>query len=283
MLLNGLDFHVEVVGDGAPLLLLHGFTGSLRTWDFLRPALASSVRLIAVDLIGHGRSPSPPASERYSLDWSARDLAALMDALGLQAADLLGYSMGGRMALHFACRFPKRVRRLILESAAPGIENDGARMHRIASDDALAERILRDGIERFVEEWERQPLLALAPHVADDVRARQHAQRLGNSPTGLANSLRGMGAGQQMPVWSHLAVLDMPVQLIVGSNDRRYCVIAERMHSALPHAKLDVVVDAGHTVHLDQPRHFTQLVRKCVDNKLTPADARCYIDPERLF
>jgi 2-succinyl-6-hydroxy-2,4-cyclohexadiene-1-carboxylate synthase len=277
--LNGLDFHVEIEGHGPPLVLLHGFTGSVRAWDALRADLAADAMFIAVDLIGHGESAKPADPARYTFEWATRDLLALLDALNLERVDLLGYSMGGRLALHFAVNAPERVRRLVLESASPGIEDLSDRQARAASDHALAERIIRHGVPAFVAEWEQQPLLALAAHVPANVLLTQHQLRLKNSPIGLANSLRGMGAGQQQPLWSRLGDLaHTPMSLIVGEQDTRYCSIARRIQAELPHANLDIVSQAGHTVHLDQPAVFVRLVKK-----LTQASTRCYIGSERLF
>ena len=279
MQLNGLNFHVEIAGQGPPLLLLHGFTGSVRTWDHLLTDFTNSWRVIAVDLIGHGLSASPPDARRYTLDWATRDLTRLLDELELDAVTVLGYSMGGRVALRLALTIPERLGALILESASPGIADSVERHRRVAADNALAERIESDGIAAFVAEWERQPLLKLAPHVTEDVRQRQHDLRVKNSPVGLANSLRGMGAGQQVPLWDQLGVLrDVPVQLIAGGLDARYTAIGERMHALLPSSELHVVSQAGHTAHLDQPTAFARLV-----NKLTQPDSRCYIGSERLF
>ena len=273
--LNGLDFHVEVDGSGPPLLLLHGFTGSVRSWDEVRPGLARVARIVAVDLIGHGRSAKPADPRRYSFEWSVRDLTALLDALDLGAAHVLGYSMGGRLALWLATRRPQRVRGLILESASPGIEDEAERRRRVASDEALAGRILAHGVEAFVDEWQRQPLLRPAPHVSAERRAAQRAERLDNQPVGLANSLRGMGAGRQPPLWSSLPQLGLPVTLLVGEHDARYVEIAARMRAGLPAARLWVVPEAGHTVHLDQPGRFAQLIKTVLDNKLTHPAARC--------
>jgi 2-succinyl-6-hydroxy-2,4-cyclohexadiene-1-carboxylate synthase len=255
-----VDLHFEIDGAGPSLLLLHGFTGSVHAWDEVCPDLAQDARLIRVDLVGHGQSSSPHDSALYSLDHAVQDLCSLLDRLGLERTDLLGYSMGGRVALHFAVHAPNRLRRLILESASPGIEDAAERERRVVSDNALAERILSNGLPAFVEEWEQQPLLMPAAHVSAAARARQHALRLQNAPLGLANSLRGMGAGQQQPLWSHLAGLDLPVHLIVGEDDARYCAIARRMHALLPRADLTVVAQAGHTVHVDQTPAFVKAV-----------------------
>jgi 2-succinyl-6-hydroxy-2,4-cyclohexadiene-1-carboxylate synthase len=272
MRLNDLDFHVEIEdqregqGNGPPLLLLHGFSGSVRAWDAVRPVIAGFARVISIDLIGHGRTGAPPDAERFTLDWATRDLCGLLDALGLGAVDVLGYSMGGRVALHFAVQAPGRVRTLILESASAGIEDDFERRRRIESDAALAERILSAGIEAFVAEWERLPLLTLAPHVAEAVRIRQTTQRLQNDPLGLANSLRGMGAGQQAPLWSQLPDLRMPTLLIAGDRDTRYRRLADRMSSLLPASSVAIIADAGHTVHLDQPAAFVSALQPALQH-----------------
>ncbi|HEV7662210.1 MAG TPA: 2-succinyl-6-hydroxy-2,4-cyclohexadiene-1-carboxylate synthase [Chloroflexota bacterium] len=275
MRLNDVDLHVTVDGQGPPLLLLHGFSGSLRSWDDVRLRLRDRATLIAIDALGHGQSSAPDDPSRYSLEWLSRDLLALLDALHLPSAAVLGYSMGGRMALFFAVQHPTRVRHLILASASPGIEEPRERQQRIASDEALATRIERDGIEAFVAEWERLPLLRLAPHVPDDVRAAQTTLRLQNRPSGLANSLRGAGTGQQPSLWADLAHLRLPVTLLAGELDTRYVRIAERMQALLPTSTLHVLEAAGHTSHVDQPDEFTSVLTLALDNKLTPSAERC--------
>jgi 2-succinyl-6-hydroxy-2,4-cyclohexadiene-1-carboxylate synthase len=275
MRLNDLEFNVEVDGSGPPLLLLHGFTGSARAWDDIRPALSKFAQVIAIDLIGHGRSAAPDDPRRYSFEWATRDLVALLESLRLPKVNLVGYSMGGRLALQFTANSPERIDRLILESASPGLQDDLQRRQRIENDVALADRILRQGVQAFVAEWEQQPLLLPAPHVSFEARAYQRVQRLQNSPVGLANSLRGMGTGQQAPLWSHLKNLRMPVTLIVGAMDSRYTEVAQRMSKLLPAAHLAVVANAGHTVHLDQPERFVEQVKAGIHKKLTHPATRC--------
>ena len=261
MRVNGLDLHVELDGAGSPpLLLLHGFTGSSAAWADVRVSLRQRRQLVLVDLIGHGLSAAPDDAERYTLECAALDLLALLDQLEITQTDMLGYSMGGRLALHLAVHAPERVRRLVLESASPGLADAQQRAARLAADGQLAERIERDGVAAFVAEWEQQPLLALGGQVPGAVRRRQHLLRLDQRAQGLANSLRGMGAGRQTPLWDRLDTLRCPTLLVVGERDARYRAVADQMRALLPAAAIALVPDAGHTVHLDQPAPFASLV-----------------------
>ncbi len=264
MRVNDLDVHVEVEGAGPSLLVLHGFTGSTRSWDGVRSGLAEHARLVLVDLIGHGQSAAPEDAKRYTFAWCVRDLVSVLNALRLERVSVLGYSLGGRVALHLALAAPMRIDSLLLESASPGIADDAERAQRQQADAALAARIERHGIERFVAEWEAQPLLAPAPHIPASVRAARHVQRLHNRAVGLANSLRGMGAGRQASLWGQLATLRLPAHVLVGADDTRYCAIARRMQSQIADATLTEIPGAGHTVHLDQPAAFVNWTREAV-------------------
>ncbi|HEX9372790.1 MAG TPA: alpha/beta fold hydrolase, partial [Roseiflexaceae bacterium] len=117
---NDIELQVELAGASRPLLLLHGFSGGAATWDAHIPRLAPHARTIAVDLIGHGRSDAPEDAGRYRIERCVADLLAVLDALGVERADVLGYSMGGRVALHLAAAAPARLDRLVLESSSPG-------------------------------------------------------------------------------------------------------------------------------------------------------------------
>jgi 2-succinyl-6-hydroxy-2,4-cyclohexadiene-1-carboxylate synthase len=254
--INDITLNVEQSGTGRPLLLLHGFTGSAATWAPLIGALPPHFHAIAPDLIGHGRSDSPPAAERYRMERCVADLLALLDALEIARADVLGYSMGGRVALHLAVVAPERVSALVLESSSPGIADATERQARSAADEALAELIERAGLAAFVERWERLPLFASQASLPEDTRARLHTQRLRNNPLGLANSLRGMGTGQQESLWDRLAELNIPTLLLAGELDAKYCALAGAMHALLPGARTMIMPGAGHAVHLEQPQAF---------------------------
>ena len=258
--IDGLSLHVTIEGDGPPIVLLHGFTGSADTWRDLIDRLAGRYRAIAPDLVGHARSDAPAAVERYAIRRAAADLVALLRALGHERAAWLGYSLGGRVALQVAADHPQAVAALLLEGASPGIADDAERGARRASDDALAERIERDGVEAFVDEWEQVPLFASQRDMPAEARAAVRATRLAQRAHGLANSLRGMGAGAQAPLHERLPSIAAPALLLAGSLDERYVAIAEEMAQTLPGATIGVIEGAGHAAHLERPGAFAQAV-----------------------
>lgn len=256
---NGVALNVVESGAGPPILLLHGFTGSRETWTPFRTAWAG-YRLIAVDLLGHGGSDCPADPERYGMPNAVRDLLALLDALAVDQAVVLGYSLGGRIALRLALAAPARVRALILESASPGIADPAERAARRERDAAWADAIERDGLPAFVALWESLPLFAGQARLPDAIRARLRAQRLHHNAAGLANSLRGIGAGMDEPLFDRLPTLTMPVLLMAGHLDETYTAHAQRMTAMIPRAEAALVPDAGHTVHLEQPDCFSRIV-----------------------
>jgi 2-succinyl-6-hydroxy-2,4-cyclohexadiene-1-carboxylate synthase len=257
---NDIMLNVEVTGAGPGLLLLHGFTGSIKTWASHVDVFARHRRVITVDLIGHGQSDAPADAQRYQMERCVEDLVRVLDLLAVTDVEVLGYSMGGRVALHLAAAVPARIKALVLESSSPGLDDASERQARIAADEALADSIERDGLEAFIDRWEQLPLFASQQGLPAEVRERLRFQRLQNSPLGLAKSLRGMGTGRQASLWHKLAIVSMPALLIVGSLDRKYCEIAHSMAAMLPKVQVAVVPDAGHTIHLEQAATFNRIV-----------------------
>lgn len=245
------------------LVCLHGFTGSALNWEHLFDELVlPNMRIIAIDMLGHGQSSAPENPERYTMQHCQTDILSVLTELGVVPGEaiLLGYSMGGRIALYTA--FSHFFRALILESASPGLANPVERAQRRRSDVALADSIERDGIAAFVERWEQLLLFASQSSLPIETRQALHHQRLSNRAHGLANSLRGVGTGVQPALYDQLPSLAIPVLLIAGELDPKFCSIARQMEQQLPYATLHVIPDAGHCVHLEQPALFAQLVRQ---------------------
>jgi 2-succinyl-6-hydroxy-2,4-cyclohexadiene-1-carboxylate synthase len=261
MTIDGLRWEVRVAGPdgGRPLLLLHGFTGRGRSWSaFAAAARRRGRRTIVVDLPGHGRSGTADEPARMTVERTADDLARILRQTGTAPADVLGYSLGARVALRLAVAHPDAVARLVLESPSAGIADPDAREARRRSDGDLAAAIERDGIEAFVDRWERGPVLATHETLDPRTAARQRTIRLGNDPHGLAQSLRAAGQGAMLPLHDRLAGVTAPTLVIAGSLDPAR-PRAEQVAAGIPAARLAVIDGAGHTPHLERPAAFRRL------------------------
>jgi 2-succinyl-6-hydroxy-2,4-cyclohexadiene-1-carboxylate synthase len=258
----GVEQRGEALKKIAPtLVMLHGFTGSAASWGNVLDTLADrGLRVIALDLPGHGQSSVPNDPRRYAIERCQQDILAALQELGVPKGHslLLGYSMGGRIALYTA--FSGFFRALILESASPGLADPTEREQRRVSDEALAASIERDGVAAFVDRWENLPLFASQKSLPLERREQLHRQRLQNNAAGLAQSLRGIGTGVQPSLHTQLPNLHVPVLLITGELDAKFTAIARQMTQALPQAQLRIIPGAGHTVHLEHPQEFASLV-----------------------
>lgn len=259
---NGVEYHVETAGvsGGKQLLLLHGFTGNLHTWDFLIPMLSEQVQLIMIDIVGHGKTSAPEEISPYRMESAAADIKAIVDHLAISKIHVLGYSMGGRLALNFAVLYPECIQSLILESSSPGLEEDEARKKRMNQDHQLAHEIRTNGIESFVNKWESIPLFSSQKRLPAEKQAVIRKQRLDNDEMGLANSLIGMGTGAQPSCWNSLETLPFPTLLLTGELDFKFCEIAEKMSRFIKNCDWKIINDVGHAIHSENERMFGKIV-----------------------
>ncbi|MEK3887682.1 2-succinyl-6-hydroxy-2,4-cyclohexadiene-1-carboxylate synthase [Bacillus sp. FSL K6-3431] len=255
-----LKYNVEVIGSGPPLILLHGFTGDITTWNNLAVQIKRKYSIISIDIIGHGQTDSPIDINRYEIEHVAHDIKSMMKELKIDQAHILGYSMGGRLALSFAMLYPQKVKSLILESSSPGLKTHEEREKRKQSDTLLAKRIIDEGMEVFVNFWEKIPLFSSQQQLPHDIQEHIRQQRLANTVHGLVNSLKGMGTGSQPSWWERLNDLHMPIKLVCGEQDEKFCKIAKEMQLKLSNAKLVVVKGVGHAIHVEEPEMFGTIV-----------------------
>jgi 2-succinyl-6-hydroxy-2,4-cyclohexadiene-1-carboxylate synthase len=237
-------------GSGPVLVWLHGFTQTKDSGHKFRSILAGTFELVTLDLPGHGENASISAS----LDETA-DLLA--DVLPSEPFVLGGYSMGGRVALHFASRHAERLSALALLSATLGLRDHGERAARRARDNALANRIEDIGAEAFLDEWLSQPMFASLPDDPLERAARSRETR------GLANSLREGGTGTQS--WlgdqlSALSALSVPTLIVAGAGDAKFVNEAHLLNDVLASATTSLVPRAGHAAHLERPAETAAIV-----------------------
>ncbi len=240
--------------DPTPLVLAHGFTQTGRLWGAFGQRLAEGRHLVRVDLPGHGRSSAVAANLTESGQLVVA--AGLGAAEGLEAIDLLGYSLGARVALHGALHAPGAVRRLVLIGATAGIEDPARRAQRCAADEARATELERCGdVAGFVDRWLAAPMFATLRG-----EAAGRAERLTNTGAGLASSLRLAGTGTQVPLGERLEQLVTPVLVVAGADDPRFVAAGRALAAAVPAGTFSVVPGAGHAVHLAQPQLTARLV-----------------------
>lgn len=249
---DGTELSSRVGGRGAPVLLVHGFSGSAEAWpEALIEGLLGHFRVVAVDLVGHGGSARPTDPDRYRIDRVVADLVAVQDALVGSPAAWIGYSMGGRVALAAALLAASSVSALVLEGATPGLVDPEVRARRRSSDAARAAALDAGGIGAFVDDWLAQPLFATQRSLPASVRRRQREGRLAQDPRALAACLKGLGSGSQPPYWDALDEVSVPTLLVTGGRDTKFCEVASAMEARMPHARHKVVPGVGHAVHLE--------------------------------
>ena len=245
-----------VWGEGPPLLLLHGFTGSREAWGHLRPILGPRFRVIAPDLPGHGESPiDPDTTFARALD----ALIALLDSHRIERVDVAGYSLGARVALGLCLHAPERVGRLVLESGSPGLRRRRDRGERRRDDAALAEVIERD-LEGFVRRWEELPIFEGLGKLPESLRVPLHQRRLSHRPEALAGSLRALSLGAQPSYWQRLWTVRSPTLLLTGARDAKFTYVARAMAAEIPLVWGHVFDGAGHAPHLESPEEYAREV-----------------------
>ena len=274
------------VGEGAgdvereSVLVLHGFTGSAESMETVSAALCNHYRVIRVELIGHGGSVSPAESDPYSMKSCAEQIVEVVRQLSLRQPHLVGYSMGGRAAIAAAVAAPDCFSSLVLIGATAGIADPALRKDRISADCALADRIESMPLSEFVDTWMALPIFASQSSLGAKALERARAQRMTNEKTGLANSLRGMGAGAQPPLFDQLGSITAPVLLVVGEADAKFRGIATSLEARLPDARIAIVPDVGHAVHLEAPDAFGKCITGFLAEVATIAKTRTTNPPE---
>lgn len=259
---NNFDVMTHHWGDRnkPALLLLHGFLGSGADWRAIAEKLATNFHVIAPDIPGHGitnlmHSTDAPL-KAYSLENVALAMLCILDEFSIKTAYLSGYSMGGRLALFMALRFPERFRKALILSATAGLRTEEERRERRESDEQLAQKLETEPFEKFLAFWYNQPLFSsLREHPTFEEIART---RKSGNPHGAALSLRGMGTGVQPSLWAELPQNTLPITFMAGALDKKFTALAEELHANTPHSALRIVPNAGHALHYESDQTIVE-------------------------
>ena len=254
---SSIDWHVEWHGEPQKpvLALVHGFSGSLHSWEYLLLDLEKKFHVLLIDLPGHGRTPLPTEKD-FNLVRLGEALGQLIASAAEGPAFVCGYSMGGRIGLHTALYAPEAVKGLALLGASPGITDATQREERLRSDLELAKNIREKGMAWFADYWSSLPLFASQKSLAEPVQRKLRDSRLANNPGGLAWCLEHFSAGMQEDLHPKLFELQCPVLLLAGSLDKKYCnsnVSFEHFVKGYMTAKRVEIHGAGHAAHIEAP------------------------------
>lgn len=240
---NGVTLYYEVHGtpsERPPLALTHGYAATSQMWQTNLAALSKDRQVVTWDMRGHGRTVTPHDLARYTQEESVKDLAAILDACGIEHAGIGGLSLGGYLALAFYAANPTRVAALLLFDTGPGFKQDDSRRRWNVFAESQAEAFEQHG----------RAALPDSPEVRDGL----------HDPVGLAYAARGILVQSDAQVINSLASIDVPTLVLVGENDRPFLASADYMAAKIPAAVKHVIANAGHASNIDQPAAFSAVV-----------------------
>ena len=256
------------------LVFLHGYLGAGEDWQPIVEECAAYFLCVVPDLPGHGQNIDQPLSLPLSFELLGTGLAHLLDQFPPGPVGLVGYSMGGRIALYGALKQPHRISALVLESCSPGIAVEAARRKRASVDDRRAESILANGLDDFVDRWYEMELFATLQRQPRLFQKTKQKRKM-NDTRWAAKIISELSPGRQPSLWTELGSLSMPALLLAGALDSKYADIMPDMGRRIPESKVEIVPNAGHNIHLEAPNRFVELVTGFLQQSpLIPSKAR---------
>ena len=246
-----IEIAYDEAGSGAPVVLLHGFPFNRSMWNEQVAVLASSFRVIAPDLRGHGETTVTTGPS--TMDEMARDVAALMDVLDIPRTAVCGLSMGGYVTLALCKMFPSRVHALVLADTRAHADTPEARENR----EQQAVKALNEGMAAIADVMLPKLLSPAAMAGRPEIVERVREMIVKTNPEGAASAQRGMA--QRADHTSFLSRILSPTLIVVGSEDAITPVTdAETMHREIGGSCLEVIEGAGHMSNLEAPESFNR-------------------------
>ncbi len=258
---DGVQLYYEEVGSGIPLIFVHEFAGDHRAWEAQMQHFGRRYRAITFAARGYPPSDIPPDASSYSQARAADDIAAVLDHLGIEKAHICGLSMGGFATLHFGFRHPDRALSLCVAGCGYGAELDMREKFR-AEADAVVASLLTDGMAKFADRYAHGP--TRVQFEAKDPRgfAIFKAQLAEHSALGSANTQ--LGCQKERPslytLTAEMAALTVPTLVLTGDEDWPCLAPALLMKRTIPSAALSVMPNCGHTINLEAPQMFNEIV-----------------------
>ena len=260
-MVNNFQFHYSFRGNiNQPVILfLHGFMGDSNEFNQVISLLSDQFCYLIVDLPGHGKTRILGGEECYTMSNTAHALINLLEQLNIKKCFLVGYSMGGRLALYLTLHFPERFSKVVLESASPGLKTKWDQLERTQRDFELARKLEESDFSTFLSSWYNQPLFSsIKKHPNFDILI---ANKLNNNPFELAKSLRNLSTGCQPSLWEKLEHNKNSLLLIVGEYDAKFRAINSEMATTCQFSTLEIVSNCGHNIHFENTKAFAEIIQ----------------------
>lgn len=258
---NGINYNVEIKGNGIPVVFLHGFSENLETFNELK---LSECKCIYIDLIGHGKTDSPINIKKYKIDNLIKDLHFIISEIIKEKYILYGYSMGGRIALPYVLNYANEVEKLILESSSYGEEDDVKRKERRKSDYLLAKKIKEKGIQWFVYYWTNISIFNSQKLLDDKKREKIANIKLKNNINGLTRALMGFSQGRNPCLKNQVSKIKVKTLYISGELDSKYTSMGKEFEVLNKDVTRVVVKGAGHNIHMEKPLEVEKIIKKFI-------------------
>jgi pimeloyl-ACP methyl ester carboxylesterase len=276
---DGTRLYYEEAGSGTPIVFVHEFGGTYRSWEPQMRAFSRGHRCITFAARGYPPSDVPQSADRYSQALAVNDIVAVMDAAGVDRAHVVGLSMGGFAALHFGLEHPARALSLVVAGAGYGAEKQFEAYFRNVSLD-VAKQFEEQGSEQFAKTYSLGA--SRVQFQNKDPRGwREFADLLGqHSAVGAANTMRGVQARRPSiyDLEDRLRAMSVPALVVVGDEDDHCLQPGIFMKKTIPACGLLVLPKTGHTLNLEEPEHFNRFVGEFIAlaeaGRWTPRDPR---------
>jgi 2-succinyl-6-hydroxy-2,4-cyclohexadiene-1-carboxylate synthase len=255
------------------ILFLHGFMGDIHEFDTAINLLGDNFSYLKVDLPGHGNTQVLGGKEYYTMPKIAEAIISLLDKLNITKCLLVGYSMGGRLALYLTLNFPERFYKVILESASPGLATEPEQIERVKRDAQIARKLARStskiDFAAFLFNWYNQPIFGSIKNHPEFKRMLE--SRLQNHPQELTKSLQFMGTGSQSSLWDKLPNNQIPLLLMVGENDDKFIDINKEMAQICRASQLKIINNSAHNIHFENTSEFVYNLKVYFQSTTLPA------------
>jgi pimeloyl-ACP methyl ester carboxylesterase len=260
---DGVRLYVEDAGAGFPVLFVHEFAGDHRSWEPQVRALSRRYRCIAYNARGYPPSDVPDDESAYSQDRAVTDAVAVLDALAVDRAHVVGLSMGGFATLHVGLRHPERARSLVVAACGYGAQPEKREAFREESE-VIADAFARDGAAEVAERYAIGPARVQFQNKDPRGWAEFAAHLAGHDSRGSALTMRGVQRERPSlyDLTDELRALEVPTLVIAGDEDEGCLEPSLMLKRTIPTAGLALLPKTGHTCNLEEPEAFNRLLER---------------------